>query len=300
MIEEVRKALIDFIEVSKKSQRQISKETGLSTAVISQFLRGNYTGDNLEVANTINQYLQVGKERLKSINVVEFYPNLHNTKEVIFAATYAHNSCEIALVCGDAGAGKTTALKHYADTNAGVVFITANASTKTSRAILYILTEALGKEPSGTEFMLMRNLVSFLKGSNRLIIIDEADHLNPHALQSLRNLNDEAGVGLVFAGNDKIHHQMYGRGSLQFDQLRTRIGARKKVVNSYTVEEIQNIFPNLDDECTAYLLKIACKESLRTAKKCYTAALQYAKGENIPLSLKILSATQKQLFNGAL
>ena len=48
MLAETRTALADFIKQSGKSQRQISKETGLSTSVISQFLNGSYTGDNKE------------------------------------------------------------------------------------------------------------------------------------------------------------------------------------------------------------------------------------------------------------
>lgn len=57
MLAETRAALTDFMERSGKSQRQISRETGLSTSVISQFLNGYYAGDNEEVAKSINQYL---------------------------------------------------------------------------------------------------------------------------------------------------------------------------------------------------------------------------------------------------
>ena len=300
MIQQVRIDLLEFMKQSNKSQKQISKETGLSTALISQFLNSTYTGDNEEVAKAIQQYLDIGNERLKTVNSNEFYCNLSNTMHVLSAALYAHKNCEIALVCGDAGAGKTTALKHYCDNNTGVIFITANASSRTARAILYMITEALGKQPASSEFLLMRNLVSYLKGTNRLIIIGEADHLNAQALQAVRNLNDEAGIGLLFSGNDKIHNQMYGRGSLQFDQLRTRIGIRIKVTNDYLMEEIQNVFPNLSDECNAYLLKIACNESLRAAKKCYKVASQFAISRNIKLTAKHLKDTQKQLFNSIL
>ena len=45
--------ICDFMERSGKSQRQISRETGLSTSVISQFLNGCYAGDNEEVAKSV-------------------------------------------------------------------------------------------------------------------------------------------------------------------------------------------------------------------------------------------------------
>ena len=68
MFSETRAALVDFMERSGKSQRQISRETGLSQSVISQFLNGCYAGDNEEVAKSINQYLTIGKERLNTVS----------------------------------------------------------------------------------------------------------------------------------------------------------------------------------------------------------------------------------------
>ena len=51
----VKADLSSFMEQSGKSQRQIADECGLSTAVISQFLNGSYTGDNGKVAETLNK-----------------------------------------------------------------------------------------------------------------------------------------------------------------------------------------------------------------------------------------------------
>ena len=112
MITKTRTALADFIKQSGKSQRQISRETGLSTSVISQFLNGSYAGDNEEVARTIRQYLTISKQRLNTVSDTQFYPELRNTKDVLFACLYAHRHNEMALVTGDAGAGKTTTLRH--------------------------------------------------------------------------------------------------------------------------------------------------------------------------------------------
>lgn len=112
MLQQARQDLADFMADSQKSQKQISKEIGLSTSVISQFLGGTYTGDNNDVTRTVKQYLTIGKERLNSVQTEVFFENLFNTQEVIFACNYAHRKNDITLVSGDAGAGKTTALKY--------------------------------------------------------------------------------------------------------------------------------------------------------------------------------------------
>lgn len=297
MLAETRAALADFIERSGKSQRQISRETGLSTSVISQFLNGCYTGDNEEVARSINQYLTIGKERLNTVSKTPFYPKLYNTGEVIFACTYAHRHNDIALVCGDAGAGKTTALHYYAETNTGVIFVTANACTTSATAVLGLICQKVGRQVPGRKAVLMNTLVEQLAGSNRLIIIDEADHLSLDALQAVRNLNDLAGVGIVLSGNDKIYRQMKaGRRSYEFDQLRTRIVIRKAVYNSYKIEEMEAMFPGVSESCIGYLLKVAQGESLRTAKKLYSVAAEFAAAQGSALTVKHLRDTQRELM----
>ncbi|MDL2327580.1 AAA family ATPase [Ruminococcaceae bacterium OttesenSCG-928-A11] len=288
MLQAAREQLQAFIIKSGKSQKQVAKEIGISSAVISQFLSGIYAGNNEDVADKVLRYLEVGESRLMRIEVPTFCAELRNAKQVLFAATYAHQNNEISLVYGDAGAGKTTALKHYAENNPGVIFITANACSRSPRAILHLVTEAVGKIPAGNQFIMMRNLVEALSGSNRLLIIDEADHLTPNALQAIRNLNDEAGIGIVLSGNDRIKHQMYGRGSLQFDQLRTRLSCKKKVTNKYLLDEIRQLFPNADADCLKHLHHVACKESLRTAIKRYTFAAQCAAMKGQALDMNFL------------
>lgn len=297
MFEETRQALADFMGQSRKSQRQLSKETGLSTSVISQFLNGTYTGDNEEVAKTIGQYLAVGKERLNNVSDVQFVENLYNTQVVLFACNYAHRNNDITLVSGDAGAGKTTALKYYAEHNTGVIFVTANACITTATAILSLICRQIGRQVPTRRAALMNTLVEQLTGTNRLIIIDEADHLLLDALQAVRNLNDTAHCGIVLSGNDKIYRQMLSpRRGYEFEQIRTRIIVRKKVFNEYTVEEMRAMFPSLNQECIGYMLKLACAESLRTARKLYEVAREVANAKKEALSVKHLRNTQKQLL----
>lgn len=297
MFEETRQAIADFMGQSRKSQRQLSKETGLSTSVISQFLNGTYTGDNEEVAKTIGQYLAVGKERLNSVSDVQFIEKLYNTQEVLFACNYAHRNNDITLVSGDAGAGKTTALKYYAENNTGVIFITANACITTATAILSLICRQIGRQVPTRRAALMNTLVEQLTGTNRLIIIDEADHLLLDALQAVRNLNDIAHCGIVLSGNDKIYRQMLSpRRGYEFEQIRTRIIVRKKVFNEYTIEEMRAMFPSLNQECIGYMLKLACAESLRTARKLYEVAKEVANAKKEALSVKHLRDTQKQLL----
>ncbi len=295
MYQETAKELSEFMKLSGKSQQQIAKEAALSPSVISQFLKQTYKGDNETVARTIAQYLEMAKLRISGTKHVCFYKDMHNTKAVTFACFHAHCHGDIVLVCGDAGAGKTTALDYYASDHSGVVMVTANSCTSSATSILQMIGRKTGKTMAGKKEILMSSLVDYFRNTGRLIIIDEADHLTMAALQAVRNLNDQAGVGIVLSGNNKIYTQMLqGSKCSDLEQLRTRIVVRRMVRNEYNLEEFKAIFPETPDECLPYLIRLATDESLRTTIKILELAYDYTDR----MDLKTLQAVRLQLTEG--
>lgn len=63
-VEQVRATLVEFMQQTDYTQKQISDECGLSAPLISQFVNGTYNGDNQKVADTLNKYLIIAKDRL--------------------------------------------------------------------------------------------------------------------------------------------------------------------------------------------------------------------------------------------
>lgn len=295
MSKETKESLLAFMEQTGKNQRQIATELGISAATVSQFLSGTYPGDSTGIAESIEKYLVIAKERLTRAQGSIFYEGLQNFQIVMAAAKYAHKNCEIVLVRGDAGAGKTTALKHYVKINTGVIFVTANSCLNTANAILKEIILASGKHPRGKKEDLMKSLVQYLDGSSRLIIIDEADHLTAGALQSVRNLNDQAHVGIILAGNNKLYDQMIGCRGGQFDQLRTRIFLKPRVRNEYSIEEIQHMFPACDMPLIKILLEMANNYSLREADKLYRFGKENAAEQGIKLNASLLRMVMESI-----
>jgi len=167
MIEQARKDLNSFLETHGKSQRNIAKEIGLSNSVISQFLSGTYIGDNENVANKVNQFLEMSRCRLDNQETSTFFKNLGNTQSVLLACRYAHIEKDIALVSGDAGAGKTTALNFYKNSNANAILVTANACCSTPTSILKLICDQEGiQEKPNNKNALMNSLIKKLKGTN--------------------------------------------------------------------------------------------------------------------------------------
>ena len=298
MIEEVRADLLEFMADTGTKQKQIADESGLSTAVVSQFISGTYTGDNAKAADTLSKYLRLAKERLNVVSYHRFYKELGNTRLVNGAAAYAHKHCEMTLIRGDSGAGKTTALRYYAENNAGVVFVTANSTVRTGRLILQEIAAAMGKSCIGCNIkQTMDTLLKALSGTKRLIIIDEADRLSLNALQAIRDLNDIANVGIVLAGNNKLYTQMLiGVKGGEFDQIRTRILFKPMVENNYTMDETLGVFPDIKKDVAAVLMKKANSNSLREAIKLYNFGVELSNIQNITLTGKFLVSLDEEAY----
>ncbi len=297
MYQEVVKELLDFMKESGRSQQQVAKGTALSPSVISQFLSQSYNGNNEEVARTVLKYLEMA--RLQDIKAKHscFYEGMHNTRAVLFACHYAHRHGDISLIFGDAGAGKTTALKHYTEEHPGVVMVTANSCTSSAASILQMVGSRTGRTLPGKKESMMSALVDYFKDTGRLVIIDEADHLTMSALQAVRNLNDEARIGIILSGNTKIYTQLLqGPKCSELQQLRQRIVVKCMVRNEYGLEEFKEIFPDVSEECLPYLIKMANDESLRATVKILELAYEFADTKNI--SVKILQQVKMQLTEG--
>lgn len=295
MYQEAVNELLEFMSMSGKSQQQIAKETALSASVISQFLKQSYKGNNEEVAKTVLKYLEMARLRMAGTEHVCFYKEMHNTKHVTFCCHYAHRHGCIALVCGDAGAGKTTALVRYAGEYPGVVMVTANACTSSAASILQMVGRKTGRTLAGKKEAMMAALVDYFRDTGRLLIVDEADHLTLSALQAVRNLNDEAGIGIVFSGNTKIYTQMMqGSRCSELEQLRTRTPVCSMVKNEYSMEELREIFPDIPEGCLPWLMDLAKEKSLRTAVRMLEFAYDYTD----KISVKTLQMVRQQLTGG--
>ena len=103
------------------SQAKIATIFGVSPAVVSQYLKGIYTGDVAAIDEKVVQMLQRAKDKAGDIKS-NFVPT-ETAKKIIDVCGMAHTMNDINLVIGEAGLGKTVALKHYADNTAGVVFV---------------------------------------------------------------------------------------------------------------------------------------------------------------------------------
>lgn len=259
-ISAMRQDLAKYMGKAGASQGKIAKELGVSKATLSLFLSGTYAGNNLDLARSTEQLLTMGAARQAVAKQPETCLNVRNTVDIQQTAQIAHVERAIALIYGPAGCGKTTALKHYATTHNGVIYVEADVTTNTPRCILKLVLAALGEEVRGSTADIMQRILTKLMDTNRLLIIDEAQHLTEKSFDTIRAINDKAHVGIVYAGNPSILKRMYdGRQAEEFDQVWSRTTYKCRLTNSYTLEDISDIYANFgfSPDCLKYLYRIS-------------------------------------------
>ncbi len=258
-VSSMRQSLAEYISKTEASQSRVAKELGVSKTTLSFFMNGSYTGNNHEIAKSIEQYIHMGAARQAVAKAPKICLTVRNTVEIEQKARIAHIQNSIVLIYGPAGCGKTTALQHYAHTNNGVIYVEADVTTNTPRCILKLILRALGEDARGSTADIMQYILAKLTSTNRLLIIDEAQHLTEKSFDTVRAINDKAHIGIVYAGNPSILKRMYGRQAEEFDQVYSRTIYKCKLSNGFTQEDISEIYAGfgISKECLKYLYQIA-------------------------------------------
>lgn len=278
-VADMRSKLLEYIDTSKRSRTQIAREMSISQATLSLFLAGTYSGNNNEIAKKVERFLTTGAARSKLARAPDVYVDLFNTKEILQKTEIVHISQEIALISGPAGCGKTTALQYYAHDNSDVIYLELDVTMNSHRAVLRAILEEMGENTRGSTHDIMRRLISKLHGSNKLIIIDEAQHMTEKAFDAIRALNDKAQVAIVYAGNPTVVRRMYGYRKDDFGQLCSRCAFDLRLKNNHRLIDISGLFAgySLSKDCLKYLYREAKRPGgLRLMTKRYKLAANIA------------------------
>ncbi len=281
-IEKARDKLICYMNRTGQSQSAIAKKIGISPTTVSQFLSESYIGDNAEIALKVESFIYLQTMREHYAKAPNFTDKLRNTRKITAALDYVYANRCTGVVSGVSGCGKTTALKNYQKIANGVVYVQADATKRSPCSVLKLISKAMREICKGTSSDTLDKLIDNLTGTDRLIIIDEAQHLTSRAFDTLRALNDRAEVGVIYAGTpDIIKRMTVGRATEEFDQVYSRNGYTCNLENHFTFEEVSVLFSefNLDKPVIEYLLNATSKKGgLRYAVNLFKLASAKASG----------------------
>jgi len=210
---------------------------------------------------------------------------------------FAHATADVAVIYGAGGVGKTCTARHYAEGQPNAWHAIMTPATAGVVPALEEVCAALGIPPSNGAAALHRSIVKRVSGTAGLLIVDEAQHLLPAALDQLRSLHDATGIGLALLGSRDVYARLVGGDSAAaLDRLRSRIGRRLHVAAS-TPEDAAALGTAWGIESAAArktLADIAAKSGgLRAAAKALRLAGLHADGD--PITDTLLRAAWREL-----
>lgn len=232
--------LKEYIQSTGKKQTDVAAELGVSGALVSSFLAGTYKTPHTMVPK-VEELVRLNEKKKVTPKEPDF-AETSVSRTVFNAVSYAHLRGTVSVVYGDAGVGKTCAIREYLKKNSLALAITIAPTYASITGVNELLAEQLGVRERVAR-RLTREIVSKLKGSGRVLIVDEAQHLTVRALNHLRCISDESGVGIALIGNEEVYSKMRGSGQADFAQLFSRIGMRKQVLaGRLTAEDVASVF----------------------------------------------------------
>lgn len=213
---------------------------------------------------------------------------------------------DMGIIVGASGLGKTENLREMKRLDRSMILVTGDPTARSVGSILLLISKLLpgvsrGNRTSGAFLM---NIIDCLKGSGRLLVIDEAHFLSWEAFEVTRKIYDATGIGLVFVGQQYLYDQMRGgsRKSLLWDQIFSRVGLRAHFKGDIPMEDVSmlanKIYPaGLDNKCMEYLHgKANGPGKFRALVKLLQRAQRLAESEGAKVSLPLLQQVNRILM----
>jgi DNA transposition AAA+ family ATPase len=211
-----------YLDEKGISQSRCAQQLGMSGATVSTWLKGEYKGNIGEIDIKVKAYLQQRRERDLFRDCEGLVAQTSTLERLHKFARMIHNERKIGACVASPGKGKTIGVYKYMQDNPTSILIETDY-TYTGPVVFSELHKMLHCGSGRGEFhAIYSEVIERLRGSERLLIIDEAEYLSYKALELIRRLHDKAGIGILLVGTRKLIDNLKGSKG-QYAQLFSRI-----------------------------------------------------------------------------
>ena len=228
--EALRAEVIRVRELCGSTAAEIAREAGIAGSTFSAWLAGKYNGRVRNVDDDVERWLRnldTAKQAAATLREAPGFIATPAAEKLFDAFSYAQHAPDLVVVSGAAGVGKTTAIGAYRARKPNVWVVTGEPCISTPRMMLDEIAELLGLSEGRSTHRISRSIVTRMRGTKGVLVVDEAQHLNTPTLDQLRTLHDLSGVGVVLVGNEKVQARIDGGArKSEFAQIFSRVGMR--------------------------------------------------------------------------
>jgi DNA transposition AAA+ family ATPase len=239
--EELRSRVEHYIAARHLTQAEMALILKLSSPTrLSKYLGliggGEPEKDMPRVEARIRQWLRY-EERTRTLASALFETSV--TKSVADVLRQIRRAGDVGLIHGRAGLGKSCAAALYRREHDDVSMFTATYWRQGARDVETLLAETLDLDPAALASPWPGNvrravwMEGLFRGSERMIIIDNAHRLHLSGLKWIFDFHDSTGCAVALIGNPEVLDQLRGN-----DQLFSRVGLVREIKHGDDAEAI--------------------------------------------------------------
>lgn len=222
---DVRARVGAVIDESGLSQAAVAREASVSASALSQWLNSQYPGDNEALEEKLIRWMDARGSAAEVRDLVPDEPPFFASRtatELMDQFRYAQALQDMVMAVGIPGIGKSSSAREYARQNPNVWRCELAAHTTGVVPVLKEIAEAVGCGAGSGAAALARSIEAKVRRRQGLLIIDEAHHASPAALDAIRALHDAGGIGIALVGGIELVAKLD-----RMPQLDSRIGVRQ-------------------------------------------------------------------------
>lgn len=228
--------VVTWLNMHVKSLTWMSTAAHVNRSTLSTMLKGAYPSPpSRSLKKVVDTIASI--DARADVRDTPFIPS-SVTRLVTTACNRARKYKAFSVVTAEVGTGKTRALKEYAAVHSNTVLVESDPNMSPAVFIEDVASGLMINPGKGyqSKEKRYRLILEAVTGRDVLIIVDEAETVNPNTLHYVRRIHDKGDIGVVLAGTPKLDMLVAPKGG-QFDQIRSRVQFWPKPVRGITRED---------------------------------------------------------------
>lgn len=268
------------------SDAALARLSSINTSTFNQIINLKYPTTPTKFLRQVSQAIE-NYEASRKIGKVPFV-STSVYKTIANACILARRNKNFSLVAAFVGLGKTFSIKKYVHETANTYLIEVNPMMSVGSFVKTLEKNITGLATKGNNYDRLEFLISKLKNTDSLIVVDEAEFLTPKALHVLRRIRDIANIGIVLAGTENLTTLIQPNHG-QFDQIRSRVGFWTPTIEALSQDDCEALVTAglgiVSDTVKEKIYQLAKGSARVIAEGLIPNLKQFVKGQTLDVAL---------------
>lgn len=295
---ERKQAVANFAAYCKRrdiSFADVGREVGSPRgSTIREIVQGKFRENADQQVRVLNQWVEQHARR-EAAKLDGDFVDTRIAAAMRRVAQLVLDNGTMGLAVGPTGIGKTRCAMAVKAVTPGAILLTVRHGSYAPTGLIRLLGKELGfRKPvssSAKREPLLDRILDELRGSNRLVMIDEAHKLNDDAIEVLREIHDDTGCPILLLATKELQDRVDRTAQPDAGQLHSRFDVKLDLVaglNEHTggkklfsIEQIRKFYERapirLSKDAADYLLDVANLLGWGSLRRCRVLVMNGAR-----------------------